>query len=341
MKATWLRSVLPVGLLCLTVGGCDGQGGEASELSQAVAPIQCKLPMLNATTAAGVGRPAMGVPETLPVPASIPVSGGAADATATLDYTLPADNNRVLQCRYKRQGNELKLVNCDREVDATSWLEASSVSVSVSDPNARASLSICPIGPVIDVAAALPPAGETVQRVAQMANVRLLPADAIPGSLTAQDITKYVAAARADQRVKELLAERSAYIEHLEEGNDKGDKPGAHQIRLIFYSYSKSRTVEVSMNRAVVTKAQYVDFFPPEGKEEIDLSIELAKKDPRLAGKVADLKAGGMSYQHGESTAYLNHRVMDVRFYDTALVSRFFAVVDLTELKVQAAGEVL
>ena len=44
-----------------------------------------------------------------------------------------------------------------------------------------------------------------------------------------------------------------------------------------------------------------------------------------------------MSFQDIENTAYLNHRVMDIRFYDEALVSKYFAVVDL---KVDAAGVV-
>lgn len=98
--------------------------------------------------------------------------------------------------------------------------------------------------------------------------------------------------------------------------------------------------MEVITNRGAVQQATYIELWPPEGKEEVEQAVELAKQDPRLAGRVNDLTGGAMMWQPTQDAPYLNHRVMDVRFYDASLVSRYFATVDLTDLKVQNAGAV-
>lgn len=341
MKAIRPKPLLALGLCLTSALGCDDQKepSASGEGSQAIVS-QCGLPMVSAPTAQGRARPALATAMTLPVPATIPVAGGAADATATLVYSLPADNNRALSCRYKRNGAALQLVDCDREVDATSWLEASAVDLTVSDPRARASLTICPVSGVVDQTSLRPTAEASAVRAEQMPDARNVGYDRVEGALTTQDVLSYVASARADERVKALLGERNAFIQELDATDAKSGNRTSHQLKLIFFSHSNGRTVEVTMNRSSVVNAQYIQYFPPEGKEEIEQAIELAKQDPRLAGRINDLQSGGMAFQHTENSAYLNHRVMDIRFYDAQLVSRYFAAVDLTDLKVQAAGAV-
>ena len=342
MKATWLGPLRPLGILWLaSFAGCDDEQASTNARRSESSLAECAMPALNARTAQGRAQSALASPLTLPVPSSIAVSGGAANGTATLTYTLPADGNRTLSCRYRRAGEAFTLVNCDREVDATAWIEASAVELRTSDPRAQATLALCPVGGVADQAKLRPPRDQPGQRSERIANARDVGFDSIPGALNTQDVVAYVAAARAEPRVQRLLGERSAFVQELDASDSKLGNPTAHHLKLIFYSHTHSRTVEVTVNRNNVLGARYVDnYYPPEGKEEIDQAIGIAKQDPRLAGRVNDLRAGGMSFQHVENTSYLNHRVMDIRFYDDALVSKYFAVVDLTDLKVQAAGAV-
>lgn len=307
-------------------------------------PVQgaCIMPSVVGQTDKGHMQSALPEPLTLPVPANIPVRGGSANATATLSYSLPADGNRPLSCRYQRSGATLALVNCDREVDATSWLEASALELRLSDPSAEVSLQLCPVGRVDDQALLRPSNDQPALRGERMAGAgaRAVGFELIPGALTTQDVLGYAELARGDARVQALLGERSAFVQEIERDQGKGANRTSHQLRLIFYSHTHSRTVEVTIDHGTVLDAKYIEYYPPEGKQEIDQAVALAKQDPRLAGLVADLQAGGMNFQHTQNTAYLNHRVMDIRFYDATLVSRYFAVVDLTELKVQAAGPV-
>jgi hypothetical protein len=192
----------------------------------------------------------------------------------------------------------------------------------------------------VDVASLRPPANEEPLRSDQLRGALDVGFDAVPGALRTEDIAGYVARARENNRVKSLLGARNAFIQTLSATDPKRGNADPHHLRLVFYSHTHSRAVEVVVHRGTVRSAQNIRLWPPEGKEEIAQAIELAKHDPRLAGRVADLQAGGMVAQPTENTAYLNHRVMDIRFYDESLVSRYFATVDLTDLKVHAAGAV-
>lgn len=343
MTANWLTRAPRWAMLCvLGVAGCDGASDQQSTDSQQTesALVKCGLPGVSMASAAGKARAPLGKAMTLPVPATIPVSGGPANATATLTYSLSSDGDRPLNCRYTRSGNVLKLESCEREVDATTWLEASAVDLTVSDPAAVATLSICPVAPALDLAAVTPPANEAAFKGDQLPNGRDVGFDALPGALTKQDVDSYVARARADRRVQPFLGERNAFLYSLPAGNPKSARADGHALKLIFYSHSNNQTVEVTANRGAVQSVQKIQLWPSEGQEEIDQAIALAKQDPRLAGRVNDLNAGGMVWQPTENVSYLNHRVMDIRFYDATLVSRYFATVDLTDLKVQNAGAV-
>jgi hypothetical protein len=345
MQDSWLprpERALHALWLCCAVACSDpssskGGGSESNSVQGA-----CVMPRVVGRTEKGSMQSALPEAMTLPVPASIAIRGGAANASATLSYSLPADGNRPLSCRYQRSGDALTLVNCDREVDATSWLEASALSLHLSDPNAEVALQLCPVGRVDDQALLRPSGDQPALRGERMAGAgaRAVGFELIAGALTTEDVLSYADRARADARVQALLGERSAFVQEIDRDQTKAANRTSHQLRLIFYSHSHSRTVEVTMDHGTVLEAKYIEYYPPEGKQEIEQAVALAKQDARLAGLVADLQAGGMNFQHTQNSDYLNHRVMDIRFYDATLVSRYFAVVDLTELKVQAAGPV-
>jgi hypothetical protein len=340
MKADWLRIARSTGLpLFVLFFGCGTDHGEQSGISQA-AVTECPHAAIALGTTQGRRTAALAKPMTVPVPATIPIAGGAANLTATITYSLSADKNQPLVCRYKRAGNDLKLDNCDRDVDATTWLEASAMDIVLSDPKATAALSVCPIGPVTDPAALLPGPNDQQVRGEQLVGGREVFSDRIAGALRIEDISVYVAAARADRRVASLLGERSAFIDTIAVDGSKKATSEPHHLKLIFYSYSNSQTVEVVVNRGTVQSAQRIVMWPPEGQEEISQAIALAKLDPRLAGRVNDLQAGGMLFQPTENTSYLTHRVMGIHFGDATLTARYFATVDLTDLVVQAAGPV-
>jgi hypothetical protein len=335
MNRHWRMPLLRMGALALLCTSACDTPNERSQVNSALA--QCAHPAI--TFDRVKRRAALPAPMVLPVPAIIPVSGGKAE-TATLNYSLSADGNRALLCRYQRTSTaEMRLVSCDREVDATSWLEASAIELSFSEAATTSSLTVCPVGPVVDVAKLRPAPEEQFPRGDQLRGQEV-PFEPIPGARTVQDVEAYVQTARSDARVQRLLGERSAYIQEIAVGDPKSQDFDPHYLRLIFFNHAQSRTVEVLSRRGQVESTQYIPYWPPEGKEEIAQAISLAKQDLRLVGKVNDLREGGMVWQPTANVEYLNHRVMDIRFYDDNLISRFYATVDLTDLKVQAAGPI-
>ena len=67
-------------------------------------------------------------------------------------------------------------------------------------------------------------------------------------------------------------------------------RDAVHLVRLIYYSYSNNVAVEVRMKEAnVLSSARLEGYLPPEGPQDVQRGIELAKADPRLAGKVQPL----------------------------------------------------
>jgi hypothetical protein len=224
-------------------------------------------------------------------------------------------------------------------LDATSFIEAGSLTLELSDRQARARLTLCPDGPVMDEGAMLPPPNEKAPRSDQLRAQAVAP-EPSPDALTAQDVEAYVQAALQDDRVLALLGKRSAFIHAIEVGNGKGAARNRHHLRLIFFSHTNNQAVEVVVDRQTVESAQSIAYWPPEGKDEIDQAVALAMLDPRITPQIFDLRAGGMVWQPTTDVPYVNHRVMDIRFYDDDLISRYFATVDLTDQVVQEAGEV-
>lgn len=189
-------TLLPFGISGVLYLGCGESQPEQGPSTAALQTSPCAHAAIAVTTQGGSAQSQLATPMTLPVPAIIPVRGGAADAAATLTFTLSADNNRPLACRYQRSGVNLVLVSCEREVDATSWVEASGVALAVSDPNVTAGFSLCPVGPVADPAKLHPPIveGRLTERLAREG--QRIADERVPDGLTSQEVAAYVARAR-------------------------------------------------------------------------------------------------------------------------------------------------
>jgi hypothetical protein len=168
--------------------------------------------------------------------------------------------------------------------------------------------------------------------------------------LTAGEIVTLRKAAEADARVATLLGSRWGFIEADRlppEGKMSFGccRDSVHFVRLIYYSYSNNIAVEVRMKEAnVFSTARLEGYLPPEGPQDVQRGIELAKADPRLAGKVQPLEGHGL-LMHPDRGFFRNdpgygHRIIWITFsHGQDGDPKYWAVVDLTEDTVLDAGE--
>ena len=118
-----------------------------------------------------------------------------------------------------------------------------------------------------------------------------------------------------------------------------------HLVRLMYYSYGQNIAVEVRMKEAnVLSTARLEGYQPPEGRQDVQRGIELAKADPRLAGKVKPVEGHGLLMQPDRgffrNDPGYAHRTMWITFSKGQDGDpKYWAVVDLTEDTVLDAGE--
>lgn len=182
-------------------------------------------------------------------------------------------------------------------------------------------------------------------RPKDVTNVKEVPWEEIPGSLTDSLEAEIRQAALQDTRVRELLGDRFAYISIYEIELDKESerdpsKPLA--TKLTFFSHTNNVAVEVRIQGlkvdAVTTNERYQ---PPEGDDEIKEAIELAQNDSRLREEIKGLKANAILAFIAENQPGFGHRVLHVSFLqEEEDFPRFFAMVDLNDQKVLSAGPV-
>jgi hypothetical protein len=168
--------------------------------------------------------------------------------------------------------------------------------------------------------------------------------------LTAGEIATLRKTAEADARVAKLLGSRWGFIEADRlppEGKMSFGccRDSVHFVRLIYYSYSSNVAVEVRMKETnVFSTARLEGYLPPEGPQDVQRGIELAKADPRLAGKVQPLEGHGL-LMHPDLGFFRNdpgygHRIIWITFsHGQDGDPKYWAVVDLTEDRVLDAGE--
>lgn len=168
--------------------------------------------------------------------------------------------------------------------------------------------------------------------------------------LTAAEVATLRKAAEGDARVAALLGTRWGFIDA-----DRLPPEGkvsfgccrntARLMRLVYYSYSNNVAVEVRMKEMnVLSTARLDGYLPPEGPQDVQRGIELARADPRLAGKVQPLEGHGLLMQPDRgffrNDPGYEHRIMWITFSQgQGGDPQYWAVVDLTEDRVLDAGE--
>lgn len=168
--------------------------------------------------------------------------------------------------------------------------------------------------------------------------------------LTANEVAALRNAAERDARVAKLLGSRWAFID-ADRVPPEGKisfgccREAAKLTRLVYYSYSQNVAVDVRMKGGNLLSVSPLEgYLPPEGQQDVQRGIELAKADPRLAGKVEQLQGHGLLMQPDRgffrNDPGYAHRTMWITFSKGQDGDpKYWAVVDLTEEKVLDAGE--
>ncbi len=168
--------------------------------------------------------------------------------------------------------------------------------------------------------------------------------------LTADEVAALRKAAESDRRVAALLGTRWAFIDADRippEGKVSFGccRETASLTSLVYYSYSQNVAVEVRMKETnVLSVSRLEGYQPPEGQQDVQRGIELAKADPRLAGKVDQLQGHGLLMQPDRgffrNDPGYAHRTIWITFSKGQDGDpKYWAVVDLTDDKVLEAGE--
>jgi hypothetical protein len=171
-----------------------------------------------------------------------------------------------------------------------------------------------------------------------------------PAVLTAEEVAMLRKAAESDRRVLAQLGTRWAFIDadRLPPVGKVSFGCCMHTtgvVRLVYYNYGQNVAVEVLMKETnVLSVSRLEGYQPPEGRQDIQRGIELAKADPRLAGKVDQLQGHGLLMQPDRgffrNDPGYAHRTIWITFSkDQDGDPKYWAVVDLTEEKVLEAGE--
>lgn len=185
--------------------------------------------------------------------------------------------------------------------------------------------------------------------------------------LIEEDRSALRALAEQDSRVQEVLGKRFGYIETEEVSKDhcrlSDEEKGTNSAhitersstqhlahRLTYYSYSHNSTVYVCLKDNQIISVQRdprENYQPPEGEQEVEQAITLARKDPRIAGDVQNLFGHAIltspeeyRYFWVNDEAGFGNRVFWVTFSEEPeSLALFFARVDLTTGQVLEAGK--
>lgn len=169
-------------------------------------------------------------------------------------------------------------------------------------------------------------------------------------SLSASEIAGLRKAAEVDPRVMSLLGARWGFI-------DADPMPPSRKMtfgccrqparftRLTYFSYSHNVAVEVSLKDGTVLQASRTEgYLPPEGPQDVQRGIELARADHRLSGRVNDLQGHGLLMQPDrgffKNDPGYGHRVIWITFSQgVGGDPKYWAQVDLTDDRVLDAGD--
>jgi hypothetical protein len=285
------------------------------------------------------------------IPSTLAVRGRMTAGPVVLEIQRP--KHGPLECRYEPNAdNAARLVGCGPIAAEAGDVVASERMTLKAGPamgqlNDGTQITAC-----ADVAPApSEPPTELPPGFTRLPTGEILPPDmsdgvplqfgAVPFAMTQELETEYRNNAARDARAKQQLGDRFAYsfVETIDP--PKGKEPDSVHVRLWFFNHAANHGVVVTMRNGVIEGVEKSSKVPPEGREEVLAAVELARKDPALAGKLGDLEGGAMLAQPATGKEpWIGNRVLDVRFYDATLVSKFMATVDLTRQTVLEAGPV-
>jgi hypothetical protein len=182
-----------------------------------------------------------------------------------------------------------------------------------------------------------PPKPLDVTRVVQ------LPVGGNPTGIDEELKSKIRQVALNDNRVKEALGGRFAYVSVCKLGGKVARQSPEPITRVTFYSYAKNQPVQVEMVGSKITgvnirkgvRGRDAGYSPIHGKDEKEKAIDIAKNDGSLKDKVGSLTARVIRNAPGSDRQFQGHRVMFVSFMkDDETIPLYTALVDLTENKV-------
>jgi len=168
--------------------------------------------------------------------------------------------------------------------------------------------------------------------------------------LTTAETAALRKAAEADPRVAGLLGNRWGFVEAQRvppEGKVAFGccRDEARFARLTYFSYSQNVAVEVLLKEQLVMEAvRREGYVPPEGPQDVERGIALARADSRLAGRVESLQGHGLLMQPDigffRNDPGYGHRTIWITFSQGQDGDpKFWAVVDLTDDRVLEAGQ--
>ena len=185
--------------------------------------------------------------------------------------------------------------------------------------------------------------------------------------ITEEDPRPLRVTAEQDSRVREHLGDRFGFIrseevsaDHCVGTNGEEDSHSAHLTKrpstqdtvhqLTYYSYSHNSAINVCLQGKEVTSVQRdprQGYQPPEGSEEVEQAIALARKDVRIAQDVQNLPGHAIltspeeyRYFWVSDEAGFGDRVLWVTFSEMPeSLALFYARVDLTKGQVLDAGK--
>ena len=168
--------------------------------------------------------------------------------------------------------------------------------------------------------------------------------------LSESEIAAMRKAAEADPKVATVLGPRWGFIDADRlppEGKISFGccRDQARLTRLTYFSYSQNVAVDVRMKDGMVFQVSRLDgYLPPEGPQEVQRGIELARADSRLSTKVQGLQGHGLLMQPDrgflKNDPGYQHRVIWITFsHGQDGDPKYWAQVDLTEDRVLDAGD--
>ncbi|HJU05174.1 MAG TPA: hypothetical protein VJ692_08460 [Nitrospiraceae bacterium] len=147
-----------------------------------------------------------------------------------------------------------------------------------------------------------------------------------------------------DRRVQEKLGNRFSFLtaEKIPMKQRIASSTETAPYRVMFFSYSRNAAVEVRIFGSNIERVEVKsDYEPPEGEEEIQAAVALARKDPRLEKNVNSLDGRAILTSVESGQPGHGHRVLWVTFAPRDSGNPlYFATVDLIDSKVLNAGPV-